>query len=209
MITDLYNSSAKAIGKVEIPDRVFAAKWNPDLVKQVIDAQEANVRKPLAHAKGRSEVRGGGRKPWKQKGTGRSRQGSIRSPIWKGGGVAHGPTKDKVFAVKINKKMKQTALFSVLSRKLKDGELKFVDNLSIPEPKTKFVNGIVTAFRKSPSALLVPSNDNKSVYRASTNIPKVKSLGAESLNVYDLLRYKDILIEKGAIETIDSHYHAI
>jgi len=208
MTTDLYNNSAEAIDKVEIPDRVFGISWNPDLVKQTLDAQLANARKPLAHTKDRSEVSGGGKKPWKQKGTGRARHGSTRSPIWKGGGVAHGPRKDKVFAVKIGKKMKQNAIFSVLSRKLLDGEIRIVDSLAIAEPKTKFVSGIVKAF-SAQSALIVPSTSNKNVYRASSNIPKVKSLDPKSLNVYDLLRYKQILIEKEAVAAINDHYHAI
>ena len=209
MIVDLYNNSAKVIDKVELPDRVFGVNWNPDLVKQAVDAQEANVRDPLAHAKGRSEVRGGGRKPWKQKGTGRARHGSIRSPIWKGGGVAHGPTNEKIFAVKINKKMKQAAIFSVLSKKLGEGEVKIIDSLSIPEPKTKLAYGMIKSFRENPSTLIIPSEDNKNIHRASANIVKVKSIGPKSLNVYDLLRYKDILIEKDAIKVINEHYHAI
>ncbi|MDD4931024.1 MAG: 50S ribosomal protein L4 [Candidatus Colwellbacteria bacterium] len=210
MTTDLYNNSAKVIDKVELPDRVFGTSWNPDLVKQALDAQIANVRKPLAHTKDRSEVSGGGKKPWKQKGTGRARHGSIRSPIWKGGGVAHGPTKDKVFAVKINRKMKQVAIFSVLSKKFSDGEIRVVDSMAVAEPKTRLVSGIVRAFsEKTPSALIIPSASNKNVYRASSNIPKVKSLDPKSLNVLDLLKYKNILIEKDAVASINDHYHAI
>lgn len=209
MITDLYNSSAKTIDKVEIPDRIFNTSWNPDLVKQALAAQEANSRQPLANTKGRGEVSGGGKKPWKQKGTGRARHGSIRSPIWKGGGVAHGPTNEKIFARKINQKMKQTAIFSVLSKKLAEGELKIVDSLTIAEPKTKLINKILMTFSPKLSALIVPSNENKNVYKASANLPKVKSLDARSLNIYDLLRYKDIFIEKDAVATIDTHYHAI
>ncbi|MDD5099195.1 MAG: 50S ribosomal protein L4 [Candidatus Colwellbacteria bacterium] len=209
MITDLYNNSAKVIDKVEIPDRVFGVSWNPDLVKQALDAQRANARQPLAHTKDRGDVSGGGKKPWRQKGTGRARHGSTRSPIWKGGGVAHGPRKEKIFSVKINKKMKQAAIFSVLSKKLEDGEVKVVDSLSIAEPKTKLVSGIVRAFSAvKPSALIVPSLSNKNIYRASSNIPKVKSVDPKSLNVYDLLRYKNILIEKDAVAAINDHYNA-
>jgi len=206
MKAELYDNSAKVRGDIDLPDRVFAAKWNPDLVKQALDAQLANSREPLAHAKGRGEVRGGGKKPWRQKGTGRARHGSIRSPIWRGGGVAHGPTNEKVFAVKINRKMKQAAIFSALSKKLADGELKVIESLAISEPKTKLAAKAIYAFSKS--ALVIPSPENKSLYRASANIPKVKSLDAKSLNVYDLLCYKDILLEKGAVEAIDTHYHA-
>ena len=190
-----------------MPDRIFAVKWNPDLVSQALNAQLANARESLAHAKGRGEVSGGGKKPWRQKGTGRARHGSIRSPIWRGGGVAHGPSKDKIFAVKINKKMKQAAIFSVLSKKLSEGELKVVESLAVSEPKTKLAAKMIGVFSKS--ALVIPSSENKNIYRASANIPKIKSLGAESLNVYDLLCYKNVLLEKGAVELIDKHYHAV
>ena len=210
MTTDLYNNSAEVIDKVEVPDRVFGTSWNPDLVKQALDAQLANARQPLAHTKTRGEVSGGGKKPWKQKGTGRARHGSTRSPIWKGGGVAFGPRNDKVFAVKINKKMKQTAIFSVLSKKLMDGEVKFVDSMAIAEPKTKLASVLIGAFSgKTLNALLVPSSSNKNIYRASSNIQKVKSLDPKSLNIYDLLKYKNILIEKDAVASINDHYHAV
>ncbi len=209
MNIDLYDNSAKVIGKTDIPERVFGVSWNPDLVKQALDAQLANARQPLAHTKGRGEVSGGGKKPWKQKGTGRARHGSIRSPIWRGGGVAHGPTNEKVFAVKINKKMKQAAIFTVLSRKLSDGEVKVVDSLVVAEPKTKLIVKVISAFMEKPSVLIVPNKENKNVYRASANLPKVKSLDPRSLNVYDLMRYKNILIEKDAVAAIDEHYHAI
>jgi len=202
----LYDNLAKVTGETELPDRVFAAKWNPDLVKQALDAQLANSREPIAHAKGRGEVRGGGKKPWRQKGTGRARHGSTRSPIWRGGGVAHGPTNEKVFARKINKKMKQAAIFSALSKKLADGELKVVESLAVSEPKTKLAAKTIFAFGKS--ALVIPSSENKNIYRASSNIPKVKSLDPKSLNVYDILCYKNVLLEKEAIEAINTHYHA-
>lgn len=209
MTVDLYNIEAKSIDKIELPDRVWSAPWNPDLVKSALDAQVASARPTLAHAKGRGEVSGGGKKPWRQKGTGRARHGSIRSPIWKGGGVAHGPTKDKVFGKKINQKMKQAAIFSVLSKKLEDGEVRFVDSISVPEPKTKHVAKIVSVFSEKKNALIIPGVSNKNVYRASGNIPKVKSLDPRSLNVYDLLKYKNILVEKDAVSAIDSHYHAV
>ena len=122
MQIDLYNAGGSIIGKADLPEKMFGQKWNPDLVHQVLAAQESNARKPLAHAKGRGEVRGGGKKPWRQKGTGRARHGSIRSPLWKGGGVTHGPTKERNFEKKINKKMRRAALFSILSRKTKEQE---------------------------------------------------------------------------------------
>src|SRR3989344_1678996 len=120
METNIYNQEGKEVGKVSLPTAVFGVKWNPDLVHQAVVAMEANARTPVAHTKSRADVRGGGRKPWKQKGTGRARHGSTRSPIWVGGGVAHGPTNEKIFAKKINKKMRTKALYTVLSQKLRD-----------------------------------------------------------------------------------------
>ena len=118
MKTSLYNLKGEAIGEIDLPEKFFGYKWNPDLVHRVLMAQAANRRSPWAHAKGRGEVRGGGVKPWKQKHTGRARHGSIRSPIWKGGGVSHGPKKDRDYSQKVNKKMAKAAVFSVLSKKL-------------------------------------------------------------------------------------------
>ncbi len=209
MTVDLYNIEAKNIDKIDLPDRVWSAPWNPDLVKAALDAQVASARQNLAHAKGRGEVSGGGKKPWRQKGTGRARHGSIRSPIWKGGGVAHGPTKDKVYGKKVNQKVRQAAIFSVLSKKLEEGEIKFIDAINVPESKTKHVAKIVSVFSEKKNALIIPGVSNKNIYRASANIEKVKSLDPRSLNVYDLLKYKNILVEKDAVAAIDSHYHAV
>jgi large subunit ribosomal protein L4 len=211
MKADLYNIKMEVIDKVEIPDRIFAYPWNPDLVKQALDSQEKNSRKMSAHAKGRGEVSGGGKKPWRQKGTGRARHGSTRSPIWKGGGVSHGPKKERDYTIKINQKMKQAAMFSVLARKFQDNEVKIIDSLTIIEPKTKILNATLKAFfgKKTPNALLIPDVGNKNIYRASANLPKVKSVGPKDLNVYDLMKFKEIFIEKNAISVIDSHYHAI
>jgi large subunit ribosomal protein L4 len=211
MKADLYNVKMEVIDKVEIPDRIFAYSWKPDLVKQALDSQEKNSRKPSAHAKGRGEVSGGGKKPWRQKGTGRARHGSTRSPIWKGGGVSHGPKKERDYTVKLNQKMKQAAMFSVLARKLKDDEIKIIDSFAIAEPKTKILSVVLKAFfgKKTPNALLIPEVGNKNIYRASANLPKIKSVGPKDLNVYDLMKFKEIFIEKNAISTIDSHYHAI
>src|SRR3989338_10813210 len=118
MKTDLYNMQNEKIGTVELPEAVFGVAWKPALVKQVVNAILANKRRPWAHAKTRAEVRGGGRKPWRQKGTGRARHGSTRSPIWSGGGKAHGPLSERDFSQKVNVKMRRVALFSVLSHKL-------------------------------------------------------------------------------------------
>lgn len=210
MKTDLYNKKGKVIDKVDLPDRLFARSWNPDLVHQALRVQEANKRTPLAHAKGRGEVSGGGKKPWRQKGTGRARHGSTRSPIWSGGGVTHGPNKEKKFTLKISQKMRQAAIFAVLSQRLKEGEVKIVDSFSIDEPKTKLLTALLKDFlnEKSINALLILAAKNN-VPLASQNLDGVKTLDPKSLNVYDLLRYKRILMEKEAIPVIDVHYHAV
>ena len=210
MKADVYDKNNKKVGSVELSDRLFAREWNPDLVHQALRVQTANRRAGTAFAKDRSEVRGGGRKPWRQKGTGRARHGSIRSPIWAGGGVTHGPTREKIFVLRLNKKMRQGAIFSVISRRLKEGEVKVIDSLGVTTPKTRELSKVVTAFsQKEPNALVISENEPKNVSRASRNIQKVKTISPKSLNVYDLLRYKQILLEKDAIPVIEKHYHAV
>src|SRR3990167_7590904 len=147
MEQELYTWEGKKAGTVTVPEELFALPWNADLVHQVITAMQSNARAGTAHAKGRGEVRGGGRKPWRQKGTGRARHGSSRSPIWKGGGVTHGPRKDKIYAKKINQKMRQKALLVSLSRKFKDGEILFVDSLELQEPKAKQARAVLAGLR--------------------------------------------------------------
>jgi len=208
MRSDLYSKDGQKIGDVELPDRVFAVSWNADLVHQALRVQTANLRQPLAHTKGRGDVRGGGKKPWRQKGTGRARHGSIRSPIWKGGGTTHGPSKDKVFSLKINKKMRQKAIFSVLSRRLKDGEIQIIESTEISAPKTKLLTDWLKAFSPKENALIVVRNENKNMFKASSNLPRVEVIDAHALNVYDLLRPAAILIDQSVIEEIDQHYHA-
>jgi large subunit ribosomal protein L4 len=127
MEAKIYNIQGKEAGNITLPENIFGLPWNADLVHQVVTAMQANARGPVAHTKDRGEVRGGGRKPWQQKGTGRARHGSIRSPIWKGGGITHGPRNDKIYAQKVNRQARQKALLVALSRKYKDGEIVFVD----------------------------------------------------------------------------------
>jgi len=204
----VYNLDGETKGTIDLPDTIFGKKWNPDLVYQAFQAQMSNRRKPLAHVKGRGEVRGGGRKPWRQKGTGRARHGSIRSPLWRGGGVTHGPSSEKVFEKKINKKMKRAALFSLLSKKLADHELMIIDSLKLVSYKTKELAAKLQKFFKKPpgvknlSALLVPAPGTKEIWRASANIPNVKALNAASISVEDLLKYKNVLIDKDAVPEI-------
>jgi len=143
MKASLYNQEGEEIKKVDLPSEIFDIELNSDLVHQVVVAQMSNSRKVIAHTKDRSEKRGGGRKPWRQKGTGRARHGSIRSPIWRGGGVTFGPTKDRNFSKKINKKMKQGALLMTLSSKIKEDEFVLLDKIELTEGKTKLMNEMI------------------------------------------------------------------
>lgn len=206
MKVDLYTMKGDKAGTIEVSDAIFAHEWNADLVHQAIIAQQANARRPWAHAKGRGEVSGGGKKPWKQKGTGRARHGSIRSPIWKGGGASHGPVKTRDFSQKMNKKMVRAALHSALSKKLAEGSLFFVDAFAAPTAKTKEVAGALKAFAKAkrtlPSMLLVRDVKNAGFSRAARNIAGVTILAGDSMNMYDLVNAKKVIIEQNAVALI-------
>ena len=208
----LYNWKNEKIGEVDLPDAVFGAPWKEALVVQVLNAQLANLRRPWAHAKGRGEVRGGGKKPWRQKGTGRARHGYIRSPLWKGGGKAHGPIKEKEYSQKVNKKMRRVALMSLLSRKLKDGEVRFFDTLQIEAPKTKTLAQLMKNSvklkknSKKYDVLLIPDVENKMLFRAASNLQKTAVLSPEALNVYDILNHKNVFIDQKAVAVIEKHY---
>ena len=203
MEAPLHNQDGKEIGKLTLPEAVFGVKWNADLVHQVVEAMRSNFRVAIAHAKGRGEVRGGGIKPWKQKGTGRARHGSIRSPIWVGGGVAHGPNKNKDFDRKINKKVRAKALATVLSRKLKDKEVYFLDALST-DGKTKSAVSVLSKLAdkfgkkefmyKKGSRLLIalPGRDVK-VEKSFSNVKVVKVLEQRNMNALETLTYKTII----------------
>ena len=209
----VYNLKNEKVGTMDLPDNVFGAKWNAILVKQVLDAQQANARSPWAHTKDRSEVRGGGRKPWRQKGTGRARHGSTRSPIWVGGGKSHGPRNEKDYSEKVNKKMKQAAVFSVLSRKMKDGEVKIFEDFAIETPKTKMFALTLQNLlgmkhdAKRFDVALITNGGNMNLSRASSNLTKAKMLHADSINIYDIMGHKNIFIEKDAVKTIEKHYN--
>lgn len=205
MKTKIYNRAGKEVGDVELPEKVFGLKYNDDLVHQVVVSMQANARTPVAHVKDRSEVSGGGIKPWRQKGTGRARHGSNRSPIWIGGGVTHGPTKDKVYKKKINKKMRAKALATVLSAKLRDGEVLLVDKLDFPEPKTKEASamlaslGKITGFEKlttkKKNTLYVASFEkNENTEKSFNNFGNVALGSVEGMNLLDVLSHKYLII---------------
>ena len=198
-----YNQKGESVGETELPKEIFDVPLNPDLVHQVVMVQMANQRKKIAKTKDRAEVRGGGKKPWRQKGTGRARHGSIRSPIWRGGGVTFGPTTEKVFKKRIPKKMKRKALFMVLSTKARENLILVLDDLKIEKPKTKLMTEILTKlFLKKGSGLIVLPKINKNVILATRNIPGAVTIQAKDLNVLDLLSRKYVLILKEAIKVI-------
>ena len=204
MKAELYNLNNEKVGELELPEEVFGAKWNATLVRQALLAQMANRRLPWAHAKTRGEVSGGGRKPWRQKGTGRARHGSIRSPLWVGGGKSHGPRNERDYSQKLNKKMKRLAILAVLSRKLKDGEVRFFESLALEAPKTKLLAGRLKVILPGGKhdVFFVPDSENRGIYRASRNLPRVKALDPAALNVYDLLNYKQVFVDRKAVPVI-------
>lgn len=205
----IYNQEGQETGKIKLPAEVFGLKWNPDLVHQVMTSMTANLRKGTAHAKTRAEVRGGGRKPWRQKGTGRARHGSIRSPLWRGGGATFGPTKERNYFKKINKKMKRKALLIALSQKAEDGEILVLDDLKLKNPKTKEAAIIVKtlskvkgfekmAGKKRNSLFLLPAK-NENVGRGFRNLPASGVIEARNLNLLDVLKHKYLVFIKSAI----------
>ena len=203
MKVKVYNQKKEEVGEIELLKEIFEIKLNTDLVHQVVLAQTANQRQGSAKAKTRSEVRGGGRKPWRQKGTGRARVGSIRSPIWRGGGVTFGPIAEKVFKKRIPKKMRRKALFMVLSVKAKENLLLVLDKLEIEKPNTKAMAKVLNKlFLKKGSGLIVLPEINKNVILSVKNIPKTGTIQAKDLNVLDLLSYKYLIMPKDAIKII-------
>jgi large subunit ribosomal protein L4 len=205
MEAKVYNKTGKESGTITLPESIFGLKWNADLVDQVVKSMQSNARVAIADSKDRAEVRGGGKKPWRQKGTGRARHGSRRSPIWVGGGVTHGPTSDQNYGRKINKKMRVKALYTVLSAKLRDGEICFIDDLSFKAPKTKDALGTVTALSKlkglekiaykrgSRALFALPVADEATV-KSFRNIGSTKVVNTIELNPVDILTYKYLVI---------------
>jgi large subunit ribosomal protein L4 len=202
MKANVYNQKGEETGTVVLPKDIFEVKINPDVIYEVAVSQASNRRKPIAHTKGRGEVRGGGKKPWRQKGTGRARHGSIRSPLWKGGGTTFGPTKNKDYKKKINEKVKRIALFMVLSAKAKDNLLTVLDEIKFEAPKTKAMEAIIKALSLKGSVLVALPKTEKNVFLATRNITGVKAIEAKNLNALDLLTFKNLIMGKEAIKTI-------
>lgn len=203
MESTVYNKEGKSTGKVTLPEAVFGLPWNADLVHQVVTSLQTAKRTPVAHTKTRGEVRGGGKKPWKQKGTGQARHGSTRSPIWVGGGITHGPRNDKNFDRKVNKKMKQKALLVILSKKHRDGEVMFIDDVSFTMPKTKEAKAVFSSLagvkgferlgtKKTNALYMAMPTKNRGVEKSFGNFSNVEVADVRNMNPLDVLQYKFI-----------------
>lgn len=205
MEAQVYNQKGKLVGPIALPAEVFALPWNADLVHQTVVAMQANARTPVAHTKTRGEVRGGGRKPWKQKGTGKARHGSTRSPIWVGGGVTHGPRNDKNYSQKVNKKMSAKALYTLLSEKLRKNQVLFIDEVSFAKIKTK--DAVTTLENlskikgferlvggKKVNTLITFPAKTEVLKKSFSNIPTVKVDEVRNLSAVDVVTHKFIVI---------------
>ena len=202
----IYNQKGEETGKIKLPEEIFGVAWNPDLVHQVVTSMIESARKPYAHTKTRGEVRGGGKKPWQQKGTGRARHGSIRSPLWSGGGISHGPRQNEEnFFRKINKKMKVAALRAILSAKARDGEILLVDNIVLKESKTREAKTTISTLakikgfggllaKKNNAAIIVLPTRNEKINRAFNNFSNLEVMEARNLNPVALLNYKFLVL---------------
>lgn len=197
---EVYNLQHEQVGSIELSDLVFGAPVKEHLFYDVVRYQLAARRAGTHAAKGRAQVSGGGRKPWRQKGTGRARQGSTRAPHWRGGGVVHGPH-PRSHAIALPKKVRRAALRSALSRRCGDGALWVLDNFELPEIKTRNVVNVMSAFQLDDMLLVLPQKDEV-VLRSARNLQKVTVLPVEGLNVYDVLRHRNLVITKAAAEQI-------
>ena len=205
----VYNQKGEKLNAVNLPESVFGLKMNPDLVYQVAVTQAANRRRITAHTKDRGEVSGGGKKPWRQKGTGRSRHGSNRSPIWRHGGVVFGPRNDKVYGGKINKKMRRKALAMVLSAKASGGMMVLVDKIEFDVPKTKVMAQMLEAIKKvnenfkTGKVLVALPEFEKNAVLSGRNIPGAEMIEAAKLNTLDLLNAKCLLLPSAAVKVVE------
>jgi large subunit ribosomal protein L4 len=196
----VYNMSGEQVSEVELDERLFGAAIRADLMHEVVLMHLAGQRQGTHKVKGRSEVRGGGRKPWRQKGTGRARQGSIRSPQWVGGGVVFGPT-PRSYKYKLTKKVRRLALYSALSSKLDEGKLIVLEALELPEVKTKHMVALLQQFDLNKVLIVDALKEDKAALSAR-NIQGVKYVNANGMNVYDLLRFEHLVLTTGAVAKV-------
>lgn len=201
----LYDMKANEIGTLDLNDALFNAEYNESVIHQAVVTRLANERQGTKSTLTRSEVRGGGAKPWRQKGTGRARQGSIRSPQWVKGGVVFAP-KSRDFSKKMNYKAKEVALFAALSQKIRNDEVLFIDEIKVDAPKTKEMVAFMKAFKLDGSVLMVLDNADEAVLRASANLKKVNTLSVKQINTYDVVKNAKLVISKKAVEYIEEVY---
>ena len=212
LTVNIYNHEGGVVGTQELDPRIFDVTVADELVHFVVVAQDANARQVLAHTKTRAEVRGGGKKPWKQKGTGRARHGSIRSPLWRKGGVAWGPRKDRNFSMKVNKKVKRKALFGVLSDKVRQGHLVLIDNFDVTPIKTKRTFEVLKALPlainkdRTPRIGVVTPKQAANMNRTMRNLEYIQAMGSQSLNIKDVLRAEYLVLSKESINEMVSLY---
>jgi large subunit ribosomal protein L4 len=198
MELDVIDRQGTPVEKITVADSTFAAAVKAHLFHQVVRMQLAKRRRGTASTKTRGEVSGGGRKPWRQKGTGRARQGSTRSPLWRGGGIALGP-KPREHAYKLPKKVRRAALCSALSLKIQEGQLKVIDHLDLPTPKTKQMVSFLRGLGLVQASVILLVDNNANVQLAARNLPEVKVLPVEGVNVYDLLAYDYLICTREAL----------
>ena len=202
---DVYNMQGKKVSDLELSDKVFGIEPNENVVHSVLVNYLANQRQGTQSTKTRAEVRGGGRKPWRQKGTGRARQGSIRAPQWIKGGIALGP-KPRSYSYRINKKEKQLAIRSILSSKVLENELTVVDKLEVKEPKTKVMVKALTDLKVEGKTLIILADKNENVKLSSRNIEGVKTIELNTINVFDLLKYNKLVLPVDTVKKLEEVY---
>ena len=202
----VHNLKGERVRELELSPSIFGLPKNDELLRQVYTVQAANRRRVIAHTKDRAERAGSGRKPWRQKGTGRARAGSVRSPIWRKGGITFGPTRNRNFKKDIPQKMKRKALLIVLSGKARDKELVVVENLKIEKLKTKKMRQAVDNLKLKGSILLGFSNRERDIMRASRNLPDVVNIDANRLNVFDILNCKYLVVSEESIKMLEGKY---
>ena len=201
----VYNMEGSEVGKMDISDSVFAAPINEHLMHMAVVLQLANKRQGTQKAKTRSEVRGGGRKPWRQKGTGHARQGSIRAPQWTGGGVVFAPV-PRDYSFKMNRKEKAAAIKSALTSRVNEEKFVVLDSLKFDEIKTKKMAGVLDALKVDKALLVLDGEDNDNVVLSARNIKGVRTVYANGVNVYDILKYETVIITKSAVSKIEEVY---
>ncbi len=202
---DLYNMKGEVVGDIQLSDNVFGTEVNNDALHAVVVNQLANKRQGTQSTKTKSEVRGGGRKPWRQKGTGRARQGSIRSAQWIKGGIVLGP-KPRSYSYTLPKKVKRIALKSALTSKVSANEILVLDKLALEAIKTKAMVGVLNSLKVDSSALIVIDSKNDIIAKSARNIPGVKTALVNTINVFDILKYDKFIITKEAVEKVEEVY---